>query len=94
MFFYHDEEKPKSGRTDHKKEIIKTINSMSGSRSGYEIFSDWVRCMAIAIENSTHVFHNKIWQEREKLYKDTMNRYTLEERRKFPEMLAHLTLAF
>lgn len=94
MFFYHDEEKPKSGRTDHKKEIIKTINSMSGSRSGYEIFSDWVSCMAIAIENSTHVFRNEIWQEREKLYKDTMNRYTLEERQKFPEMLAHLTMAF
>lgn len=94
MFFYYEEEKPKVGRIDHKKEIIKIISSMSGSRSEYEIFSDWIRCMAIAIENSTHVFRNEIWKEREKLYKDTMNRYTLEERQKFPEMLAHLTLAF
>ena len=60
MFFYYEEENPKTERIDHRKEIIKIINSMSGSRSGYEIFSDWVRCMAIAIENSTHVFRNEI----------------------------------
>ena len=92
MFFYYEEQKKE--RTDYKKEIIKIIKKMSGSRSGYEIFSDWVRCTAIAIENSTHVIHDKVWEEREKLYKDTMNRYTLEERRKFPEMLAYLTMAF
>ena len=92
MFFYYGEEKPKAGRIDHKKEIIKIISSMSGSRSEYEIFSDWIRCMAIAIENSTHVFRNEIWKEREKLYKDTMNRYTLEERQKFPEMLDIITV--
>ena len=29
MFFYYEDEKPKVGRTDHKKEIIKIINIVS-----------------------------------------------------------------
>lgn len=35
---------------DGKKEIVKILNSMSGRYSGYEIFSDWIRCLALTIE--------------------------------------------
>lgn len=38
---------------DYKKEIINRINGLSGSRSPYEIFSDWVKLMALAIQNAS-----------------------------------------
>ena len=44
---------------DGKKEIVKILNSMSGRYSGYEIFSDWIRCLALSIEQSTHLIRNK-----------------------------------
>ena len=50
---------------DGKKEIVKILNSMSGRYSGYEIFSDWIRCLALSIEQSTHLIRNKDWQDRE-----------------------------
>ena len=65
---------------DRKKEIIQIINRMSGKYSGYEVFTDWIRCLALAIENSTHVIHDKVWQEREQYYEDTMRKYAPEER--------------
>ncbi len=33
-----------------KREIIKRINALSGSRSPYEVFCDWVKCYALAIQ--------------------------------------------
>lgn len=82
---------PKKGQQkDWRKEIIKLINSMSGRYSGFEIFSDWIRCLAISIQNSVHFFHDSVWEERERLYLDTMNRYSKEEQRKLCEMSAFL----
>ena len=75
---------------DCKKEIIQIINAMSGKYSGYEIFTDWIRCLALAIENSTHMIHNKEWKDREQLYIDTMRKYNPEEHEKFGELTACL----
>lgn len=75
---------------DHKKEIIQIISSMSGKYSGYEIFTDWIRCLALSIANTTHVIHDKVWKEREQLYLDTMRKYELEERQRFGELTARL----
>ena len=58
---------------DGKKEIVKILNSMSGRYSGYEIFSDWIRCLALSIEQSTHMIRNKDWQDREQAYLDTIH---------------------
>lgn len=74
-----------------KKDIIKIINSISGKYSAYEVFSDWIRCCALAISNSCQLIHNKVWQEREQSYIDTMKKYSLEERKMFVEMFYMLT---
>lgn len=79
---------------NRKKDIIKTIESISGKYSSYEVFSDWIRCSALAISNSCTLIHDKIWQEREKTYIETMNKFSLEERRKLVEMFNMLWETF
>ena len=75
---------------DCKKEIIKIIGSMSGRYSGYEVFTDWIRCLALSIEQSTHLIHNKEWRDREQEYLDTIKRYKPDEMEKMAEMTARL----
>ena len=75
---------------DCKKEIIKIINSMSGRYSRYEVFTDWIRCLALSIEQSTHLIRNKEWQDREQAYLDTIKRYKPDETEKMAEMTARL----
>lgn len=53
---------------DRKKEIIKMINGLSGSRSPYDIFCDWVELMALAIQNSCSLSRDAVWQKREEDY--------------------------
>ena len=43
-------------------EIVKKITEISGTYSGYEIFSDWIKALALSISNSTDIVHGKIWQ--------------------------------
>ena len=64
--------------------------SMSGKYTAYEIFMDWIQCVALAISNSLQQIHDKVWQNREESYKRIMEKYTKEERERFPEMLAWL----
>lgn len=80
---------------DEKKEIIKRIESIAGKYSAYEVFSDWIRCCALAISNNTMPMQlqRKIWEDREKAYMDTISRYTAKEVALFPEMLALLAMA-
>ncbi len=75
---------------DRKKDIIRAIGGMAGKYSPYEVFTDWIRCCALATSNSCQMIHNRVWQEREQRYRDTVNRYTPEERMKFAEMLGML----
>lgn len=62
--------------------MIKLIGEMAGKYSSYEIFSDWIRCMALAISNTTNLIKDQVWREREQAYLDTMRKYTPEEREK------------
>ena len=75
---------------DRKKEIIDCIKSMSGKYSEYEVFSDWIRCMAMSISNSLEMVHGKIYREREDSYIGTISKYSQEEFMKFAEMTAFL----
>ena len=75
---------------DRKREIIQIIETMAGKYSAYEIFTDWIRALSLAIENSTHLIHDKLWHDREQLYIDTMRKYTDPERTKLCEMTACL----
>ena len=74
-----------------KKKIINTIEKISGRYSAYEVFTDWIRCMAMAISNSVTPFRGSIWQEREQYYLDTMRKYKSEEQKALCEMTAWLT---
>ena len=42
---------------DYTREIIKKIDSMSGSKSSFQVFSDWVKCTALSIAQS--VYYNE-----------------------------------
>lgn len=65
---------------DAKQEIIKKIQSISGRYSPYNIFSDWIECSALAIQNACTMPHTDLWEAREKEYLDIMNRYNENER--------------
>lgn len=75
---------------NYRKEIINTINKISGKYSAYEVFTDWIRCMAMSISNTVTPFHGPIWKEREDLYLNTITKYSPEERTAFSEMMAWL----
>lgn len=53
-------------------EIIKKIEELSGQYSGYEIFSDWIKAVAICISNQTDratgMYDRKIYEKREDQY--------------------------
>lgn len=71
-------------------ELQKAVLSMSGKYTAYEIFMDWIQCVALAVSNSLRANHDKLWNSREDLYKNIMQKYTDEEQIKFAEMLAWL----
>lgn len=77
---------------DHrKKEIIKIINGLSGSRSPYDVFCDWVKCMALSIQNNCSFYGTSVWQEREEEHIKTIHPYGTDKK-KFSEMFALLAL--
>lgn len=78
-------------KTDTRQtDLQKAILSMSGRYTAYEIFMDWIQCSALAIQNSLCQIHDKLWRSREEDYKRIMNKYSVEEQNRFPEMLAWL----
>ena len=78
---------------DHKKMIVDMLLGISGAHSPFEVYCDWIECMAIGISNASQIRHDEVWQEREDAYKRIMNRYTPEERFKMMDMTALLPLA-
>ena len=74
---------------NRKKDIIEIMMKLSGSRSPYEVFCDWVKCSAIAIQNSSCIFHDSVWEKREQQYMETIRPYGQEAIR-FSEMLLYL----
>ena len=74
---------------DRKRDIIKKLNAMSGSRSPYEVFCDWVELMALSIQNSCQVLHGPVWQKREETYKQLIKPYG-ESGREFVELFGML----
>ena len=75
---------------DKREEIVKTIQEMAGRYSAYEIFTDWIRCLALSIEQSTHLLRDERWESREQEYIDTIKKYSDEEKTKIYKMTAYL----
>lgn len=80
--------------SNNKKEIVKSIQKMSGKYAPDMIFTDWVQCCAIAIQNSVCMIHDSVWKNREEQYMNTINKYNIEERKEFANMLNLLVGAF
>lgn len=78
---------------DYKKEIIDRIEKIAGKYSAYEVFTDWIKCCSLSIANAVTPIHGKAWKDREKMYMDTISRYTKEEAEIFVEMLGLLAMA-
>lgn len=75
---------------NHKDKIKNSILDMSGKYSPYNIFTDWVTMCALAVQNGCYLVHNKVWEKREQLYKNTAARYDSKELEKFAEMFVWL----
>jgi len=74
-----------------KREIKKIIDSMAGKYRCYDIFRDFIILSACTISNSVD---KSQWERREKVYMDTIEKYTRDEANKIAEMLALMTLAY
>lgn len=70
-------------------EMIDIIRSMSGSYSEYQVFSDWIQCMAIGIQNSCCMIHDRLWKQREEDYLQIFNRH---RNNRFPELTGLLQM--
>lgn len=73
-----------------EKEFLATFHRFSGTRSPIEVWRDFIVMSACAISNSVDKTH---FEEREKLYLNTINRYPKLEQQFFPELFACLVLA-
>lgn len=76
-----------------KKEIIRNLEKISGKYSMYEVFSDWIKCGALAVSNGTTFYHDSIWHKREQEYLNTVKKYENDEVKTFADMLGLLALA-
>lgn len=81
----------KVGKMDRKKEIIKMIQRLSGARSSYTIFYDWIEMMALSIQNTCSLWKDQLYQKRENEYLELAKRYSSQELMKMSEMMAMLT---
>src|SRR5690625_741766 len=74
-----------------KRKIKKIIEGMAGKYRAYNIFKDFIVLSACTISNSVD---KQQWQRREKMYMETIKKYTRDEANKFAEMLALMILAY
>lgn len=76
---------------NRKKEIEQTILQMSGDRSPYNVFEDWVECMALSISNACQMIHDKVYQDRERKFEAIVQQYKKPPVEKFAEMFVMLS---
>lgn len=74
-------------------EIVRKITEISGTYSGYEIFSDWIKALALSISNSTDIVHGKIWQDREQQYLEIAKKHGADTMKSFAELGGMLVTA-
>lgn len=78
---------------DEKKEIVKILQDISGKFPPGVIFDDWVKCVAIAIQNACVNANDELSQEREKQYKAIIDKYDIDITDNFAQMTAMLVNA-
>ncbi len=81
---------------NEKKEIIQRIQQISGQWSPYQVFTDWVECVALTIQNNCYAFckeKDELYQKREQRYCSIIKKYSAEEQSFIVEMTGLLTMA-
>lgn len=68
------------------QEIVKILNSLSGKYSGYEIFSDWIKAMALSLANFPGYFKDDVYKKREEEYIAIAKKHGKETMLRFSEM--------
>lgn len=62
-----------------KEKIVNTIQQISGRYPPVTVFSDWVECMAIAIQNSLYMVESRTYILRENRYREIIRKYDMDE---------------
>lgn len=75
------------------KRITEIINDLGRKYSRSEIFTDWVKMMALSIVNSTCFYKDSTYEKREKEYLAIAKKYDEETFSCFSEMFALLVIA-
>lgn len=76
---------------NYKKEIIKSIEGLSGKYHKWRIFDDFISIMALTIRNSVNIVD---WKKKEDEYFKIIEKYTVKEMDVFADMFAKLVMAF
>lgn len=76
------------------KDINKAIAMLAGRYSFSQVYYDWITLLGLACAQAGHPIHDKIWEDREKRYRDTASKYTKDELATFTQLTAHLTDLF
>jgi hypothetical protein len=74
----------------HQKELVRLFNSLSGRRSHWQVFADFCELAAITFSNAVDLAQ---YEKREERYLQIVKGYDRQEVEKFPQGLAHLTMA-
>lgn len=75
---------------DDKKEIVKMLQKISGKYPANVIFDDWIKCLAISIQNACTYEIDEVFEEREKQFKSIIEKYGASINEKFAEMTKFL----
>ena len=70
-----------------KQRIIRNIQKIAGKYSPDIVFSDWVHCAAIAIQNSCYPDGSALKEKREREYQAIAQKYDREDMLMFGDML-------
>lgn len=77
---------------DYEEFIIRSISSMSGKFTPYQIFTDWVTMTAISIQNSCKLIKDRIWKNREEQFRTVAKKYTDDEMKTMSDMTGALAI--
>ena len=75
---------------DHQKEIVNLLRQGAYRHDRYQVFSDCMAVIALAISNSVDLAHR---DEREQRYLRLVSRYEREELEAFAHVMAHVAMA-
>lgn len=80
--------------SNHRKELIKLLEKAAHSSTTLNVFNDFITVSALSISNSSDSYYiansKEVWNQREKRYLDTINKYDKNTRSLFPQMFAEL----